>query len=69
MRKLFSLFLCVLMICLMLTGCSESFIDKFREDIPMYYNVAMDANDNTPVLLDDIIERMKEKAKECLSYL
>ena len=43
--------------------------DKFREDIPMYYNVAMDANDNTPVLLDDIIERMKEKVKECLSYL
>lgn len=43
--------------------------DKFREDTPMYYNVAMDANDNTPVLLDDIIERMKEKVKECLSYL
>lgn len=43
--------------------------DKFRADQPMYYNVALDANDNTPVLLDDIIDRMKEKVKECLSYL
>lgn len=43
--------------------------DKFRADQPMYYNVALDANDNTPVLLDDIIERMKNKVKKCLSYL
>lgn len=43
--------------------------EKFRNDVPMYYNVALDANDNTPVLLDDIIERMKEKVQECLSYL
>ena len=43
--------------------------EQFREDQPMYYNVALDANDNTPVLLDDIIDRMKEKVKECISYL
>ena len=43
--------------------------EQFREDQPMYYNVALDANDNTPVLLDDIIDRMKEKVRECLSYL
>jgi calcineurin-like phosphoesterase family protein len=43
--------------------------DKFRADQPMYYNVALDANDNTPVLLDNIIERMKNKVKECLAYL
>lgn len=43
--------------------------EKFREDYPMYYNVALDANDNTPVLLDDIIDRMKAKIQECISYL
>ena len=43
--------------------------EQFREDYPMYYNVALDANDNTPVLLDDIIDRMKAKAQECISYL
>ena len=43
--------------------------DEFREDVPMYFNAAADANNNTPVLLDDVIEKMKEKAKECLSYL
>ena len=43
--------------------------DKFREDIPMYYNVALDANNNTPVLLDDIIIQMKAKVQECINYL
>lgn len=42
---------------------------KFRNDVPMFYNVALDANDNTPVLLDDIIEQMKAKVQECLNYL
>ena len=43
--------------------------DKFYEDRPYMYNVSLDANDNTPVLLDDIIEKMKAKVQECLSYL
>lgn len=43
--------------------------EHFREDYPMYYNVALDANDNTPVLLDDIIDKMKAKVQECISYL
>ena len=43
--------------------------EQFREDYPMYYNVALDANHNTPVLLDDIIDRMKAKVQECISYL
>ena len=43
--------------------------DKFFEDRPYMYNVALDANNNTPVLLDDIIERMNEKVEECKSYL
>lgn len=41
----------------------------FRNDIPMYYNVAPEAHNNTPVLLDDIIDEMKIKAEECLRYL
>lgn len=43
--------------------------DKFYEDRPYIYNVALDANNNTPVLLDDIIEQMKAKVQECLNYL
>lgn len=43
--------------------------DKFYEDRPYMYNVSLDANNNTPVLLDDIIEHMKEKVKECIDYL
>lgn len=42
---------------------------KFRNDVPMFYNVALDANNNTPVLLDDIIEQMKAKVQEYLNYL
>ena len=43
--------------------------EKFREDIPFYYNVALDAHNNCPVLLDNIIEEMKEKYNECLEFL
>ena len=43
--------------------------DKFYEDRPYMYNVALDANHNTPVLLDDIIDRRKAKARECIEFL
>ena len=43
--------------------------DKFYEDRPYMYNVALDANHNAPVLLDDIIDEMKAKVQECISYL
>lgn len=43
--------------------------DKFFEDRPYMYCVGLDANNNTPVLLDSIIENMKEKVKECLDFL
>lgn len=43
--------------------------DKFYEDHPYIYNVALEANNNTPVLLDDIIDQMKAKAQECINYL
>jgi len=43
--------------------------DKFREDIPMYYNVALDAHHNTPVCIDDIIEDILQEIKKCKEYL
>lgn len=42
---------------------------KFFEDRPYVYNVACDAHDCTPVCIDQIIEDMKEKVKECLLQL
>ena len=42
---------------------------KFFEDRPYIYNVACDAHNCTPVCIDEIIEDMKEKVKECLLQL
>lgn len=42
---------------------------KFFEDRPYVYNVACDAHNCTPVCIDEIIEDMKEKVKECLLQL
>lgn len=42
---------------------------KFYNDIPFMYNVALDANDNKPVLLDDIIESCKNEVKKCMDLL
>lgn len=41
----------------------------FFEDRPYMYNVALDAHNCTPVLLDDIIEEMKAKVQECVDML
>lgn len=40
-------------------------IEPFYNDIPFMYNCAMDAHSCYPVLLDNAIEEMKEKLKEC----
>lgn len=42
---------------------------KFYNDIPFMFHVGMDSNDNTPVLLDDIIEMCKQKVIECKEML
>ena len=42
---------------------------KFYNDIPFMYNVALDANENKPVLLDDIIESCKAEVKKCFDLL
>lgn len=43
--------------------------DKFFYDLPYVYNVAMDAHDCMPVSIDEIIEDMKNKVKECQELL
>lgn len=43
--------------------------DPFYQDIPFMYNCAMDAHNCYPVLLDDAIEEMKNKVKECKEQL
>ena len=43
--------------------------DLFYNDIPFMYNVAQDAHECYPVLLDDAIEQMKLKVKECKAQL
>lgn len=43
--------------------------DWFYEDRPYMYNVGVDANNNTPVSIEDIIFRMKDKASQCINML
>ena len=44
-------------------------MDPFYNDMPFMYNVAMDAHNCYPTLLDDAIEHMKLKVKECKEQL
>ena len=44
-------------------------MDPFYNDMPFMYNIAMDAHNCYPVLLDDAIEEMKNKVKECKEQL
>lgn len=43
--------------------------EKFYEDSPFMYNVSVDANDNTPVSIDEINERIVEEIEKCKSFL
>lgn len=43
--------------------------DPFYQDMPFMYNCAIDAHNCYPVLLDDAIEHMKLKVKECKEQL
>ncbi len=42
---------------------------SFYNDLPYCYNVAVDAHNCAPVLLDDIITDMKAKVQECIEKL
>ena len=43
--------------------------DKFYEDCPYMYNVAVDANDNRPVSIDEIVTAFNAKVEECIATL
>ena len=43
--------------------------NKFYQDIPFMYNVALDAHNNTPVSFDEIITDIEAKKKECIAML
>lgn len=43
--------------------------DKFYQDIPFMYNVALDAHNNAPVSFDEIISDIEAKANECIAML
>lgn len=43
--------------------------EKFYQNMPFVYNVAVDAHDCYPVHIDQIIEDMKAKVEECKSML
>ena len=43
--------------------------NNFYQDIPFMYHVGMDSHNCYPVLLDDAIEEMKNKVKECKEKL
>lgn len=40
---------------------------SFYHDIPYYFHVGLDSNNNAPVLLDDIIEKMKVENQKCIA--
>jgi calcineurin-like phosphoesterase family protein len=42
---------------------------NFYQDIPFMYHVGCDSHNNTPVLLDDIIDEIKAKVYECKEML
>lgn len=43
--------------------------EKFYQDMPFMYNVACDAHNCTPVYIEDIIDDMLKKIKECKGML
>ena len=44
-------------------------LTNFYNDMPYMYHVGVDSHDCYPVLLDDIIEEMYAKVKECVAFL
>ena len=44
-------------------------LNNFYNDMPFMYHVGVDSHNGHPVLLDDIIEEMYAKVKECVEFL
>lgn len=43
--------------------------NKFYQDMPFIYNVALDAHNHTPVSFDEVITDIEKKKDECLAML
>jgi calcineurin-like phosphoesterase family protein len=44
-------------------------LTNFFNDMPFMYHVGVDSHNGYPVLLDDVIEEMYAKVKECIAFL
>lgn len=42
---------------------------KFFQDLPYVYNISVDAHNNCPVSIEEIITDMQNHVRDCLSYL
>lgn len=44
-------------------------LTNFYNDMPFMYHVGVDSHNGYPVLVDDIIEEMNKKVRECIEFL
>lgn len=44
-------------------------LTNFYNDMPFMYHVGVDSHNGYPILIDDIIEEMNEKVRECIEFL
>ena len=44
-------------------------LTNFYNDMPFMYHVGVDSHNGYPVLIDDIIEEMNKKMRECIEFL
>lgn len=44
-------------------------LTNFYNDMPFMYHVGVDSHNGYPVLIDDIIEEMNKKVRECIEFL
>ena len=44
-------------------------LTNFYNDMPFMYHVGVDSHSGYPVLVDDIIEEMNKKVRECIEFL
>lgn len=44
-------------------------LTNFYMDLPYLYHVGVDSHNGYPVLIDDIIEEMNKKVRECIEFL
>lgn len=52
-----------------LYGHTHQINSKFYNEMPFMYNVGLDAHQNKPISIDEIISDCEEKVKECYKFL